>query len=300
MSEELKPIEQRIKLRISARLKLNDLPKWIHITGLGGTLAVLLVFIVLYLAFKDVAVWTNWQPADEFISPEYGERVYADSVFRTRMNTWSNLSYIFFGFYAVALAFNDWKKKFPLERGYLAHVPIQSFLFGVALIYSGLGSGFFHASLTRYGQQCDVGAMYAMMLCIAAIPVGSWLPQLKILGTNYKFASWPLIALLIVLGSTYFTYFKWEYEFTEVSSYFTWVLLVFAAASLIQRGKHLQLRWLIAAIVSIIIAAKIRELDMQDRFTDPDSFFQGHAVWHLISSCYYAFIFLYLRSEERR
>jgi hypothetical protein len=59
------------------------------------------------------------------------------------------------------------------------------------------------------------------------------------------------------------------------------------------------MRWLIVALASIIIAAQIRELDIQHSVTHPDSIFQGHAGWHLISSMYYFFIFLYLRSEER-
>ena len=299
MSEEVNPIEQRLRLGVAARLNIDHLPRWVHITGLGGTLAVLAVFIILFLAFKDVAVWTDWPPADEFKNPAYGERIYPDSIFRTRMNTWSNLSFILFGFYAIALAINDWKKGLSLERGYLTHVPIQSFLFGVALIYSGLGSGFFHASLARCGQQCDVGAMYSMMLCIAAIPIGSWLPRVEVPGTRRTFASWPLIAVLVVCGSLYFTYYKWDYDFMDVSAYFGRVLLIFVGVSLFQPGKYLQIRWFVAAVASILLAAKIRELDMQDSFTSPDSIFQGHAIWHLISSLYYVFIFLYFRSEER-
>jgi hypothetical protein len=299
MNEEVDPIEQRLRLGMAARLKIDHLPRWVHGVGLGGTLAVLAVFIIAFLAFKDVAVWTDWLPADEFKNPEYGERIYPDSVIHTRMNTWSNLSYILFGFYVIALGINDWKKGLSLERGYTAHVPIQSFLFGVALIYSGLGSGFFHASLTRYGQQCDVGAMYAMALCFAAIPIGSWLPRTEIPGTHRTLPSWPLIAVLVVFGSLYFTYYKWDYSFSEVSTYSSSVLFIFAAVSLFQPGKYLQIRWFIAAFVSILLAAKIRELDMQDNFTSPDSIFQGHAVWHLISSLYYFFIFLYFRSEER-
>lgn len=299
MSEALSAIETRLRDGAMARLKIDHLPQWVHMTGIGGTMLVLLVLVTLFLAFKEVAVWSDWLPADEFNNPQYGERLYPDSVFRTRMNTWSNLSYIFFGFYAIALAINDWKNRLPLERGYLTHAPMLSFLFGVALIYSGLGSGFFHASLTRYGQQCDVGAMYAMMLCMVAIPVGSWLPRLQLPGTHRIFASWPLIAVAVVGGSLFFTYYKWEYEFGDVSAYFAIVFLIFAVVSLVQPGKYLQLRWLIAALIAIVIAAQIRELDIQDSFTHPDSIFQGHAVWHLVSSLYYFLTFLYLRSEER-
>ncbi|MFT7244504.1 MAG: hypothetical protein ACI82A_001861 [Candidatus Azotimanducaceae bacterium] len=110
---------------------------------------------------------------------------------------------------------------------------------------------------------------------------------------------WPLIAVLVVYGSLYFTYYKWDYSFGEVSTCLSGVVFIFAAASLFQPGKYLQIRWFVAAFVSILLAAKIRELDMQDIFTNPDSVFQGHAIWHLILSLYYFFIFLYFRSEER-
>ena len=299
MSEEVDAIEERLHLKMAARLKIDHLPRRVHVVGLGGTLAVLAVSIILFLIFKNVAVWADWRPASEFTNPQYAERIYPDSIFRTRMNTWSNLAFILFGFYAIALAMNDWKKGLSLKRGYLTHVPVQSFLFGAALVYTGLGSGFFHASLTRYGQQCDVGGMYSTMLCMAAIPIGSWLPRVEVPGTRRTFPSELLIAALVVFGSLYFTYYKWDYSFGAVSAYFGSVLLIFVGINLIQPGKYLQVRWFIAAIATIVLAAKIRELDMQDRFTSPDSFFQGHAVWHLLSSLYYVFIFLYFRSEER-
>ena len=299
MSEEVAEIEQRLHQKMSARLKIDHLPKWVHYIGLGGTLAVLAVFILVFLAFKDVAVWTDWEPASEFKNPQYGERIYPDSVFRTRMNTWSNIFFILFGFYAIAIAINDWKKSTDLKRGYLAHVPIQSFLFGLACIYTGLGSGFFHASLTRYGQQCDVGGMYAATLCIAAIPIGSWLPRVEIPGIQRVLSTWPIIAALVLMGSLYFTYYKWDYSFSDISVYSSYILLIFVGVSFLQPGKYLQIRWFFAAIFSILIAAKIRELDIQDRFTGPDSIFQGHAIWHLISCFWYVFLFCYFRSEER-
>ncbi|MFT5013822.1 MAG: hypothetical protein ACI9HA_002485 [Dinoroseobacter sp.] len=217
MSDKVEIIEQRLRLGVAARLKVDHLPRWVHGIGLGGTLTVLAVFVTLLLVSKDLPIWADWAPADEFKNPAYG------------------------------------------ERGYLAHAPIQSFLFGAALIYSGLGSGFFHASLTRYGQQCDVGAMYAMALCMATIPIGSWLPRVEAPGTSRPYPTWPFIAVFVVCGSLYFTYYEWDYIFSEVSTYSSAVLFIFATVSLFQPGKYLQIRWFIAAFVSILLAAQIRE-----------------------------------------
>jgi len=299
MSEETEPIEQRLHQGMAKRLKLDDLPSWVHGIGLGGTLIVLGVFIIIFMLFKDVAVWDDWKPAREFLEPSYAERIYPDSVFRTRMNTWSNIAYVLLGFYAIGLALNDWKKGLALKRGYLTHVPIQSAVFGVACIYLGFGSGFFHASLTHCGQQCDVGGMYATMLCLAAIPIGSWLPKIEVPGIRRKFPTGSLIAAIVVCGSIYFTYYKWEYSFGDVAFYLIAVLFVFAGVSFFQPGKYLQIRWLIAALVSIVVGGYIRQLDIDDPFVGPDSIFQGHAIWHVISCLFYLFLFWYFRSEER-
>lgn len=94
MAKALDPIDKRLQLGMAKRLKLDNLPKWVHGIGLGGTGLVLMLFIIVFAAFKDVPVWADWVPADEFINPQYGERIYPDSIFRTRMNTWSNLIYV--------------------------------------------------------------------------------------------------------------------------------------------------------------------------------------------------------------
>ncbi|SEI89162.1 Per1-like [Cyclobacterium xiamenense] len=299
MSQEQVSVEKRLHVGMAERLKLNRLPLWVHGIGLGGTGLVFLLAVLAFAAFKDVPVWADWVPASEFTAPKYAERVYPDSIFRTRMNTWSNLVYICFGFYAVALAIYDWKRKLPLQRGYLTFAPVQTFLFGLAGIYLGLGSGFFHASLTRYGQQCDVGGMYATMICLAAFAIGSWLPRLRVPQTRRPMPSWPVLAVMVVYGSAYFSYYKWDYSFSEISGYLTGILVLFAGVSLIQPGRYLQFRWFVAAVVAITLGSRIRELDIAGKFSGPDAIFQGHALWHLVSCLFYVFLFAYFRSEER-
>jgi hypothetical protein len=103
----------------------------------------------------------------------------------------------------------------------------------------------------------------------------------------------------VIYGSIYFSYYKWEYSFSETSGYLMGILLLFAAVSLIQPGKYLQLRWFVAGILAINLGSKIRDLDIAGQFSGPDSIFQGHALWHLVSCLFYVFLFLYFRSEER-
>ncbi|WP_111669842.1 ceramidase domain-containing protein [Algoriphagus litoralis] len=292
-------IDQRLRLSILARLKLEQLPRWVHGLALGGTGGILLLAILIFLIYRDQPVWADWVPAEEFLHPEYGERIYPDSVFRTRMNTWSNIVYICFGCYALALSIYDWKRKWTLDRGYLAFAPVQTFIFGIAGIYLGLGSGFFHASLSRYGQQCDVGGMYATLLCLGGLALGSWLPRMRLPKSQRILPTWPFLSLAVVMGSVYFTYYKWDYSFSEISGSITAVLFLFAGVSAITPGKFLQLRWFVLGIVALVIGAWIRDLDIADRFTGLDSLFQGHAIWHVLTCLMYLCLFLYFRSEER-
>lgn len=299
MEDEIALLDERRRLGIRERLKLDGLPGWVHGVGLGGTLLVTLVLIGVFVAYKDVNVWENFKPAKEFIEPQYQETIHEHSVFRTRMNTWSNMGFVLVGFYLVGLAIHDARKKYSLLRGYVAHTPAQTFIFGIAGIYLGLGSGFFHASLSHIGQQCDVGGMYATMIVLAGICVGSFMPHVPRAKEKPAINTWPVIVAISVAASIYFFIYKWDYSFTKVSRPLTLLMIAFAIISLIQPRKSLQIGWFIAAIVTIITGAYIRQLDIEGTFSSPDAICQGHSVWHLMSALYFVFLYAYFRSEER-
>jgi hypothetical protein len=141
--------------------------------------------------------------------------------------------------------------------------------------------------------------MYATLLCLAGLALGSWLPRMQLPKTQRILPTWPILSLAVVFGSVYFTYYKWDYSFAEISGYITVVLFLFAGVSMIQPGKYLQLRWFVAVVLAITLGSKIRDLDIADQFTGPDSLVQGHALWHLVSCLMYVFLFFYFRSEER-
>ena len=136
-------------------------------------LAVGLLLIGASHSYDGRNVWRDWTEAKELRRPAYAERIYPDDLLRTRANSWSNLTYVLVGFYAIALGCHDLRRKRSAEDGYLIHTPPMSILFGVTCCYLGFGSGLFHASLTRWGQQLDVAAMYAPLLACIAINLGT-------------------------------------------------------------------------------------------------------------------------------
>ena len=51
--------------------------------------------------------------------------------------------------------------------------------------------------------------------------------------------------------------------------------------------------FLITSIVALVLAVTCRELDINGRFSTPNSVFQGHAVWHLLTALSLAAIYGY-------
>jgi hypothetical protein len=98
-------------------LNIGQLLKWVHWTGLGGTLLVLIGPVLIFLKLKNQTVWAEWVQAEEFLQPEYGGRIYPESVFRTRINAGSNIFYVCFGFHAIGLTIYYWKRSWTLGRG---------------------------------------------------------------------------------------------------------------------------------------------------------------------------------------
>ncbi len=86
-----------------------------------------------WLALGDSDPWAGWAPCAELAEPSYAERVHADSLLRTRANTWSNLAYVLVGLYALALAAHD--RRAP-RAGHVRRTPALS-----ALLARYTGSG---------------------------------------------------------------------------------------------------------------------------------------------------------------
>jgi hypothetical protein len=274
------------------RLKLEDVPWSIHAIALGGFLFVSLVVAWFYFQYREVDFWASWRASGELRKPAYAEAIFQESIFRTRMNTWSNLAYVLVGFYVMALALHDLRWAWPKTAGYVVHTPALSFLFGLACAYLGFGSGIFHASLTRWGQQLDVAAMYSPLVVLIAINLGRLFPKAG------SFPLWPQWAICAMIASALLYVYKWEMASGQVLPTLIAVVGLFGLTDLFRPNASLAIRWLGVAFVFLVLAFVCRQLDVAGRFTGPDAFFQGHALWHVFSAVTLGAAYLYHRSEE--
>jgi hypothetical protein len=282
---------------------LKPLSPGIHAFTWGGLLALVLPLAWISNRYQDQNVWQNWTESQEFRKPSYTEAVHSADLFRTQANTWSNLAYVLVGFYCIALGMHDRAHASTSECNYIVDTPAMSILMGVACCYLGIGSGLFHASLTRWGQQLDVGAMYAPLLVCIAINWGRYLPRAWRLSADVSLPVWSVLLASVVLIAALLYHYKWSMSSSQVLPLHILTVIAFAIADSIPlpRGLHrsrLKKRWLLIAFVSLALAITFRQLDVAGRFGTPDTFLQGHALWHLLTAASLGAMYLYYRSES--
>ena len=274
-----------------------NFPKWIHACAWGGVLVLVLLLIGVSHYYDGRNVWRDWTESRELRHPGYAERIYPDDVLRTRANAWSNLAYVLVGFYALGLGCHDLRRKPAANAGYLISTPPMSFLFGAMCCYLGFGSGFFHASLTRWGQQIDVAAMYAPLLAFIAINLGRWIPRVKIRAAQKGFPTWPILAGLVLVASFLLYRYKWSMSSAKVLPALILTVGAFALLDRFRPRRRMAVRWLVWSTVALVSARICWQLDVAGKFSGPDAWLQGHAVWHLLTGLSLACTYLFYRSE---
>ena len=268
-----------------------------HTLAWGGTMLLAIILFVVELSCRNQNVWDGWQESSELRRPAYAESIHLANLFRTRANTWSNVSYVLVGLYGVAYAWSDMSRGSLGPSGYVVKTPAMSFVFGFACCVLGLGSGLFHASLTRWGQQVDVAAMYPPQLAFVAMQLGRRYP---VIGGRRSWTStptWPILIAVVFVTSVLLYQYKWVMSSARVMSTLFLVLSAFVILDAFSHRYRMKFRWTFISIAAMFAAISCREMDIAGRFSGPDSWIQGHAIWHLLTAYSLLAGYFYLRSE---
>ena len=272
-------------------------PPWVHAFAWGGILVLVLLVIGVCRYYQGRDVWSGWAESVELRHPAYAERIHLDDVLRTRSDTWSNLAYVLVGFYALALGWHDRRRPAPANAGYVIHTPVMSILLGAGCCFLGFGSGLFHASLTRWGQQLDVAAMYSPLVVFIAINVGRWVPRLNAGGGRAGVPTWPILAGLALIVSFLLYEYKWSMRSSVVLPTLILIVAAFVVVDRFQRRRRLSVPLMIVSLAALVAARICWVMDVKGSFSGPDTWLQGHAVWHLLTALSLATIYLYYRTE---
>ncbi len=273
----------------------NHLPWRAHAAVWGIFMALTLIFVWIFQEYRDTEVWSGWKESKDLRNPSYTEAIYENSVFRTRANTWSNLAYVLVGLYAIAIAVIDQRRAWPKGFAYVLRTPALTGLFGLACCYLGFGSGFFHASLTRFGQQLDVASMYSPVLALIAIGIGTLFPRIR---TGRSIPTWPLLAGLVILIDALLYAYKWSMASEIVLPTLIQTLFVIGVLVSIRRLKWISIRLLSSSFAFLLAGVFFRQIDVAGWFTGPYSWLQGHLLWHIFTAIALSLGYAFFRSAE--
>ena len=231
-------------------------------------------------------IWEGMTISKSALTVEYCEFNNPRKFFHQSMNTYSNLVCFVLGVLICQIAWGDYKNRSFQNR--LANFPLLSALMGVCFIYLSFGSAFFHASLTWAGQRMDMNGTYSITLTLVSI--GLYHVFHKINFSEQAKKIWIVIMVIIIICF-------YQIHFLISSGILVPVLILLMLILMgINYFQFPSKRYLFSGILSlvlIIVAIKIRTMDVQKTNCDPFSLYQGHSVWHLLaglsSFCNYAF-----------
>jgi hypothetical protein len=270
------------------RAKQFFLPAFIFVLATLG-----LMFYYSLHKFNDI--WELWNPATGNAF-HFCESNRMDQLIRQPSNTWSNLGYLVVGLFALTLGVQDFKKTGRKQSdNFLVRYPIFSIMFGLSAIYLFVGSFLYHASLTSYFQKLDQTGLYSVVVVFITFNLYKIFPLIRV---KEEWRSSHALMVAIAVGLNYLIFVKlWAININVLFP--TLVLLVFLTSiyyMLFVNRDHYFTNYLWAAYSILLLAGIIWILDRTNMVCSPDSIFQGHALWHLLTAASIFFIYLYYRS----
>ncbi len=234
--------------------------------------------ITIFLSLNP-NTWESWNPATCLKTGCFCEASNTQSPIRQAANAYSSLGFVFSGMFIIASA----RKGNRLPVGY-------SILMGIASIIVGVGSAFYHASLTFIGQFFDV---FGMFLLAAFMLVYAWerIWKLRIITTLGLFLTFNIFLswLQIAIPDTR------RYVFAIVLV----IALVFEHYFRIKDKPQIDVRLLQIGIGLLAGAYIIWILDNTRTICFERSLLQGHAIWHLLGAVSVVFLHRYYLSEAQ-
>lgn len=242
----------------------------------------MLLLVVLYFIYRDTDVWMLLSDSPLRKKHAFNEAVYG-SIYRQRANTLSNIGYVLVGLYVIAYAWWDYRRPTSESDPYAVRHPALMLLFGITCIELGFGSGLMHAAMNSWSHKLDVLGMVATVTALAVLHWARWVPGVRVSGRFLP--SWPILGFFAFAGPIYFVLNLNRFGFGN-AAYGGLIGIVGVSMALeFMAGKSsFQYRWPALSLASLVLAFFIWNLDKAGRFSSPDSWFQGHALWHLLTA----------------
>jgi hypothetical protein len=187
-------------------------------------------------------------------------------------NTLSNLAPVAMAFLTAA----QWANARKRRRVKLPAIDLLGCLFAIALVYQGIGSMAFHASLTITAGVLDVTSMFSA----AGLMIVTNLHRMRVLQPRHFLPCW----LSVMVPGAIFARFVGAACAPTMGVLFAGVLITEVLASRKEK-RHDALRFRIG-ITAYMVGVALWVLSLAPGFTlcSPNSLLQPHAFWHLAAA----------------
>lgn len=222
-------------------------------------------------------VWFGWQEA----TVRFNE-ARVDGWITQPVNTWTNLAYIVVGIALLVWILNRQPEQ---RKSLILMLPIGAILVGIS-------SFLYHASSSFFFQVFDLSSMFLL----SSFLLTKCLSRNRFLSANREWIAYLVFFILSVGGVLIIRGNSGEFIFGgEVAA-----VLGLEAAYCIRFPAQTKYRDFLIALGLFMLAWGIWLLDVNHLFFDPNNHFvQGHAIWHIVNSLCYVFLYrFYSRIES--
>ena len=229
------------------------------------------------------SIWEGWRPASCLPDRCFCEAIRSRLV-QQPVNTISSLAF-------VGVAVLVWlSARASAGIGRFHSRRVYAVLYGSALLVIGLGSAFYHASLSFIGQSVDVLGMYLIATFIVIYNLG----RVRSLSTLAAAFGYVVGNAALLAGLVWF----------PAARRYVFGLLVLLGLALELRARRVEeaareRRSITIALVILFAGFAIWTLDITRQLCAPQSLLQGHAVWHLAGAAAAWFMYLHLSQPEQ-
>jgi hypothetical protein len=173
-----------------------------------GTLIFSILLFVVYKLNQYITVWDKYKQAGGNATL-FCEVNRFDQLIVQPSNTWSNIGFIISALIILSIAKNDRKYyKRSKVNNLLARYPGFSYLSGFSLLYLGLGSFLYHASLTHTFQKLDQTGMYFVLISATAYNMYKLFPKIRFKKQLYSSHKFIIIKAIVLMLAFFFYLWK--------------------------------------------------------------------------------------------
>ena len=233
---------------------------------------------MLPLGLAAASPWESFRPATCVPDDCFCEAV-SSGLVRQPANAWSSLAFVAVALWALIRLRRVGRSRSPLGRA-------EAVLFVASLALVGLGSVFYHASLTFAGQVVDVSGIY---LVATFVLLHRLAPRWNLAPVTSALAFLLVNAALMAA------------QVTTPSIRRLAVALLLAAALVVEwKATEGARAWLARGAGLITLAGLIWGLDRFHIACVEGLAFQGHALWHILAALSAACLFRSYEEEAGR